>query len=86
MQLNELASNPNAPINNLPYPNPDHLRDFLTALNETKGKLTKIVLRYFRDDINYRTIKNGLFIGEKSLFLFYPFPSIDQLESTHYSW
>lgn len=86
MHLNELAFNPNAPINNLPYPNPDHLRDCLIALNETKGKLTKTVLRHFSKDINYRTIKTGLFIGEKSLFLYYPFPSINELESTHYSW
>lgn len=86
MLLNELAHNPKAPINNLPYPNPDHLRDCLIGLNETKGKLTKTVLRHFRDDINFRTIKNGFFIGEKSLFLYYPFPSIENLESKYYSW
>jgi len=84
--LNELANDPNAPLHNLPYPNPDHLRECLIKLNETKGKLTKTVLRFLRGDISYRTIKNGFFIGEKKHFLYYPFPEIEELESKHYRW
>ena len=84
--LNDLAINPKAPLNNLPYPNPDYLRDCLIKLNETEGKLTKTVLRFMREDINYRTIKTGFFIGENEKFLFYPFPSVKNLESKHHSW
>lgn len=84
--LNELANNPNAPLYNLPYPNPDHLRDCLIALNVTKGKLTKTVLRFMQGDINFRTIKNGFFIGKKERYLFYRFPSVEELESKYYSW
>jgi len=84
--LNELAADPNAPLNNLPYPNPDHLRDCLIKLNETKGKRTKTVLRFLQGDLNYRTIKTGFFIGEKDRFLFYPFPDISELEGKYYSW
>lgn len=84
--LNELANNPNAPLNNLPYPNPDHLRDCLIKLHETKGKQTKTVLRFMQGDLNYRTIKNGFFIGEQERYLFYRFPSVDELESKHYAW
>ncbi|NCB07418.1 MAG: hypothetical protein EOM73_04570 [Bacteroidia bacterium] len=84
--LNELALNPNAPLNSLPYPNPDHLRDCLVKLHETSGRLTKTVLRFMPGDLNYRTIKTGFFIGEKKQYLFYPFPSITDLETTHYSW
>ncbi|MDD2381267.1 MAG: hypothetical protein WCY58_03965 [Mariniphaga sp.] len=84
--LNDLASDPNAPLSNLPYPNPDHLRECLIKLNETKGKLTKTVLRFMRGDLTYRTIKNGFFIGGKDQFIFYPFPSIEDLESKHYLW
>lgn len=84
--LNELANDPKAPLNNLPYPNPDHLRECLIKLNETKGKLTKTVLRFMQDDLNYRTIKNGFFIGEKERYLFYPFPTTAELESKYYSW
>jgi len=84
--LNELALDPNAPLHNLPYANPDHLRDCLIRLNETKGKHTKTVLRYMQGDLNYRTIKTGFFIGEKDRFLFYPFPSPTELEGKYYTW
>ena len=81
--LNELAFNPNASLSNLPYANPDHLRDCLIKLNNTKGKLTKTVLRFMQDDLNYRTIKSGFFVGEKERYLFYAFPIIKELEKNH---
>jgi hypothetical protein len=84
--LNELATDPYASLNNLPYPNPDHLRDCLVKLNETKGRLTKTVLRFMQGDLNYRTIKTGFFVGKKERYLYYPFPSVKDLESKHYSW
>lgn len=84
--LNELATDPNAPLHNLPYPNPDHLRECLIKLNETKGKLTKTVLRFLRGEISFRTIKNGFFIGQNENYLYYPFPPVKELESKHYSW
>lgn len=86
LHLNELAHNPNAPLKNLPYPNPDHLRHCLIALNETTGKLTKTVLRFIQGDLNYRTIKNGFFIGEKERYLFYRFPDENELETNYHSW
>ena len=86
LMLNELAINPNAPLSNLPYSNPDQLRDCLIKLDETKGKVTKTVLRFLRGDLNYRTIKNGFFVGETGKYLFYSFPSIEELESKYYSW
>jgi len=84
--LNELAYDPNAPLSNLPYANPDHLRDCLIKLQETHGKVTKTVLRIMNGELNYRTIKTGFFIGEMERYLFYPFPSVGELESKHYSW
>lgn len=84
--LNELASNPNAPLQSLPYQNPDHLRECLIKLDATKGKQTKTVLRNLQRELSYRTIKNGFFIGEHENYLFYPFPSIKELESKYYSW
>lgn len=84
--LNELALDPNAPLHNLPYSNPDHLRECLIKLNQIKGKPTKTVLRYMQGDLNYRTIKTGFFIGEKDRFLFYPFPTIAELEEQYYPW
>jgi hypothetical protein len=84
--LNELATDPTAPLSTLPYPNPDHLRECLIRLNETKGKLTKTVLRFMRGDLMFRTVKNGFFIGDKKQFLYYPFPSVEELESKYYLW
>lgn len=84
--LNELASDPNAPLHNLPYPNPDQLRECLIMLRQTKGKLTKTVLRFMRGDLSYRTIKNGFFVGAKKDFLYYPLPTVEELESKHFSW
>ncbi len=86
LRLNELATDPNAPIHNLPYSNPDHLRECLIKLNETKGKQTKTVLRLMRGDLSYRTIKNGFYIGDNKTMLYYPFPDIKELESTYFSW
>lgn len=84
--LNELALDPSAPLHNLPYSNPDHLRECLINLMKTKGKTTKTVLRYMPGDLNYRTIKTGFFIGEKDRFLFFPFPSATDLEGKYYNW
>lgn len=84
--LNELAIDPNAPLNNLPYPNPDNLRYCLNKLKTSKGKLTKTVLRFMQGELSYRTIKSGFFIGEKERYLFFPFPSINELESKYYDW
>jgi hypothetical protein len=84
--LNELANDPSAPLSNLPYPNPDHLRECLVKLNDTKGKLTKTVLRFMQDELNYRTIKTGFFVGKQERYLYYPFPAVKELESKYYSW
>lgn len=84
--LNELEKNPRAPLSNLPYPNPDHLRDCLVRLKDSPGRQTKTVLRYMQGDLPYRTIKTGFFVGDRQHFLFYPFPSTDDLEGKYYLW
>ena len=86
LKLNKLAKNPKAPIQDLPYPNPDHLRDCLSRLMTSSQRLTKTVIRQFKGDLSYRTIKNGFFVGNQDSFLYYPFPSTEELESTYYSW
>ncbi len=86
LQLNDLVDNPYAPLSNLPYPNPDHLRDCIIKLKESPDRKTKTVLRNIRYDISYRTIKTGFFVGDNKHFLFYPFPSVEELESKHFSW
>ena len=86
MKLNKLATDEEAPIHNLPYPNPDHLRECLVRLRTTKERLTKTVTRQHKGDLAYRTVKDGFFIGEGENVLYYPFPSLEELEGEHYSW
>jgi hypothetical protein len=86
LKLNRLARQPDAPLNDLPYPNPDHLRDSLNTLMLSEHRLTKTVIRQVKGDLSYRTVKNGFFVGNKEQILYYPFPGLDELESTYYSW
>jgi len=86
LKLNKLARHPEAPLHDLPYPNPDHLRDCLTTLILSEKRLTKTVIRQFKGELSYRTIKTGFFVGNQESYLYYAFPSGEELESTHYSW
>jgi hypothetical protein len=87
LQLNELATDPlNGAVNNLPYPNVDHLRDCLNGLHTDPKKATKTVIRTFQEEIFFRTCKNGFFIGDKDDMIFYPFPSIEELNTKYYAW
>ncbi len=86
LQLGSLAKDSYSPIHNLPYPNPDHLRDCLARLKGSTDRLTKTVLRSVKGDLPYRVIRDGFFIGEKDNFLFFQMPSIELLESKYYSW
>jgi hypothetical protein len=86
LKLNKLARHPEAPLQDLPYPNPDHLRDCLTTLMLSDKRQTKTVIRQFKGELSYRTIKTGFFVGKQESYLYYAFPSAEELESTHYSW
>lgn len=86
LRLNELAADPDAPMHNLPYPNPDHLKECLNKLRSSNQRLTKAVIRQYKGALAFRTIKDGFFIGDSNSYLYYPFPSARDLESNHYSW
>jgi hypothetical protein len=86
LKLNKLARHPDAPIHDLPYPNPDHLRDCLARLMASEVRLTKTVIRQFKSDLSYRTVQRGFCVGDQEGYPYFPMPSIRELESTHYSW
>jgi len=86
LKLNKLARHPEAPIHDLPYPNPDHLKECLTTLILSEHRLTKTVIRQYKGELSYRTVKSGFFVGNHDKHLYYAFPSLKELESTHYSW
>jgi hypothetical protein len=87
LDLGELANDPIAgSAENLPYANIYHLRDCLAGLLQNTAKFTKTVVRFFNGDIQYRTCKNGFFVGDNETCLFYPFPSQEELDTKHHSW
>jgi len=87
LELGALANDPIAGLaDDLPYKNVYHLRDCLSGLLQNSSKITKTVVRFFRGDIAYRTVKNGFFVGDAETVLFYPFPSKEALNSTHFTW
>ena len=87
LELGELANDPVAgSTEDLPYSNIYHIRDCLAGLLQNTSKFTKTVTRFFNGDIQYRTVKNGFFIGDKDKCLFYKFPSKEELDEKHHSW
>lgn len=87
LDLGELANDPaSGDVKNLPYPNIHHLRDCLIGLRNKPDKPSKTVIRTFKGDLFYRMCKNGFFVGNPDDFIFYAFPSIEELNDKHYAW
>lgn len=87
LQLNGLANDPMyGGADNLPYSNVPHLKDCLLSLKTGDQKLNKTVIRFFNGDVHYRTCKNGFFIGDQKTFIYYPFPTKEELETKYYVW
>ncbi len=87
LMLNGLANDPvGSSAEDLPYGNIPHLRDCLIGLTQNEAKVTKTVIRFFSGDVHYRTCTNGFFLGNKDKFIFYPFPSKEELEEKYHTW
>jgi hypothetical protein len=87
LKLEKLAQDPNAQdVDNLPYYNLEHLRDCLREISRAASKPTKTVIRHFAGDVLFRTIRKGFYVGDNKEFAFYPMPTREELESTHYAW
>jgi hypothetical protein len=87
LTLGNLKNNPDhADVDNLPYPNIGHLRDCLRELAFGPEKATKTVLRQMTEEVLYRTIRNGFFVGDADGITAFPLPSRDALEREHLAW
>ena len=87
LKLDDLETDPVGGLSdNLPYKDIPHLRDCLHAVWLKGSKDVKVVNRRIRAQIFYRMIKSGFYIGGGKELVYYPFPSIEELESTHYEW
>lgn len=86
LDLGELADDPEMGLmDNLPYSNSDHLRECLSQV-QTKYISTKMVDRAFVPKLQYRTVKNGFFVGNGKQLKYYPMPSQTELRAENYRW
>lgn len=87
LKLDELADDPVRGLgDNLPYRDIAHMRDCLSAVWRKGTKDVKVVSRRIRTQIHYRMIRSGFYIGNQKSMVHYAFPSLEELESTHYDW
>jgi len=85
--LNGLGKDPlNADIKSLPYSAPDNLRACLQDLKNSPADVKTKGIDGKVGDIHWRTINNGFIVGSGDGYIYYPFPSIIQLEVEFYSW
>ena len=87
LKLGELANNPlYGSAEHLPYTNIRHLRDCLEILRGEYDKHMKTVQRVFNGELLYRTIDTGFYVGSGDDILFYPYPSMKELENINYEF
>jgi hypothetical protein len=67
----------------LPYHNIGHLRN---CLAELKPNHTKTVDRVPQREVLYRCVQGGFYVGDQQGTIYYPYPSLDQLEGKYHSW
>jgi hypothetical protein len=58
----------------------------IAELKNSPDKETKTVNRVHSHLFLYRTVKSGFFLGEGDRMIWYPFPSMDELEGKYYKW
>ncbi len=86
LRLGELAEDPErGAVRDLPYSNINHLRQCLLDLR-TKVVHAKMVDRVHSASFPYRTIKNGIFVGNGKRLLYFPLPPQEELRAKHYRW
>jgi len=86
LQLGELAKDPEMGLaGKLSYSNLDHLRQCLTEV-KTKFIATKMVDRIHSPSVQYRTIKNGIFVGNQTQLRYFAMPSPEEIRSNNYRW
>jgi len=86
LRLGELAQDPErGAMQDLPYSNIGHLRQCLVDL-KTKTVHAKMVNRTQPASFPYRTIKSGVFVGNKERLFYFPLPPQEELRAKHYRW
>jgi hypothetical protein len=87
LKLGELATDPlKGSAEHLPYPNIGHLRDCLEILKGEYEKHMKTVQRIYSGLLLYRTIASGFYVGSVDNMIYYPYPSMKELEDVNYEF
>lgn len=90
LEVNEfLKYNQNRDLMSSPIPdsNPQRLYDYLSELKQNPEKKTKTIsLSSTLLEASYLLIKHGFWFAAGEEMVFYPMPSIEQLEDKHYDW
>jgi len=85
LKLGELAIDPlEGSAEHLPYGSISHLRDCLEIIKTEEKKQMKTVQRIYTGALLYRTIETGFYVGAKDDILFYPYPSMAEIEKINY--
>lgn len=86
LALGELADDPaDGDIGDLPYRDIAHLRDCLRDLR-TRRKITKTVNRIPNEQVFYRCVQGGFYVGDSHRVLRYPLPCVEAMERDHHKW
>ena len=86
LKLGELSTDPaDGKADDLPYAAVGHLRDVLLDFSKNT-KDSKLFLKQSKQGVIYRMVERGFYVGDHEEFAYYPFPSIEKLESTYYDW
>ena len=87
LKLGDLAKNPlYGSAEQLPYTNIGHLRDCLEILKGEYEKHMKTVQRIYSGVLLYRTIESGFYVGTKDDLVYYPYPTMKELEDINYEF
>lgn len=87
LKLEQMAEDPEAKAQNLPYTSIEHMRDCMRELKAKPNKKMKTVVRNLHQDVLYRTLRGGFYVATAGGgFRHFPMPSREELESTYYPW
>ena len=66
--------------------NLDHLRGCIGDIQNSRGKLSKVVDRSFETSFSYQVIDRGVYVASGSKFAFYRMPGREELKDRAYDW
>ncbi len=86
LKLGDLATNPlSGSAEYLPYSHIGHLRDCLETLKDYEKQM-KTVVRFYNGVLLYRSIETGFYVGSMDEMIYYPYPTMAELEDINYEF